>query len=85
MEEVKNYSEHDIEEKSRSTDVIEDEKYFWHTSVENEAKNCLSKRSMYFKDKSIKEKFKRLSPEYQECVKKVIFTLSKGNDFLGKN
>ena len=43
MEEVKNYSEHDIEEKSRSTDVIEDEKYFWHTSVENEAKNCLSK------------------------------------------
>ena len=28
MEEVKNYSEHDIEEKSRSTDVIEDEKYF---------------------------------------------------------
>ena len=85
MEEVKNYSEHDIEEKSRSTDVIEDEKYFWHTSVENEAKNCLSKRSMYFKDKSIKEKFKRLSPEYQECIKKVIFTLSKGNDFLGKN
>ncbi|MFR5321476.1 MAG: hypothetical protein ACLTGQ_09230 [Mediterraneibacter gnavus] len=58
---------------------------FWHTSVENEAKNCLSKRSMYFKDKSIKEKFKRLSPEYQEGVKKVIFTLSKGNDFLGKN